>query len=56
MYHTKVGVDLAKEVIQVCELKGNRVVSNTDMSRSDFLEYLASRTQSTIVFEACIAK
>lgn len=53
MYHTKVGVDLAKEVIQVCELKGNRVVSNTELSRRDFVDYLANRTQSTIVFEAC---
>lgn len=36
MYATIVGVDLAKEVIQVCVVKHKQVHSNTEMTPDDF--------------------
>ena len=36
MYRTKVGVDLAKNIIQVCTLHGKKVTSNVEMSTDEF--------------------
>ena len=53
MNNTVVGVDLAKDVIQVCLIKGNKEVSNEEMSYSNFNLWLSTHTSQTIVFEAC---
>ena len=37
MYRTKVGVDLAKKVIQVCIYKDKKVLSNVEMTPDEFL-------------------
>jgi hypothetical protein len=37
MKNTTVGVDLAKEVIQVCIYTNNKVQSNTEMTHHEFL-------------------
>ena len=49
MYRTKVGVDLAKEVIQVCIYRNKKVQSNIEMTPNEFLCWLVI----TIIFEAC---
>lgn len=48
-----VGVDLAKEAIQVCIYTNNKVRSNTEMTPSEFAEWLVQSKPITIVFEAC---
>lgn len=53
MYSTKVGVDLAKEVIQVCILKNKKVQSNVEMTPDEFLCWLYKNKPTTIIFEAC---
>jgi len=53
MYRTKVGVDLAKHIIQVCTLNGKKVVSNVEMSTDEFLCWLVKSKPVTIAFEAC---
>ena len=53
MKNTIVGVDLAKDVIQVCVFTNKKVRSNTEMTPSEFIEFLASSKALTIVFEAC---
>jgi len=53
MNNTIVGVDLAKDVIQVCIYTSNKVQSNTEMSRHEFLEWLFKTSSSTVLFEAC---
>ncbi|MEP7706755.1 IS110 family transposase [Paraglaciecola sp. 25GB23A] len=53
MYRTKVGVDLAKHIIQVCILNGKKVVSNVEMSTDEFLCWLVKTKPVTIAFEAC---
>lgn len=53
MKNTIVGVDLAKDVIQVCITKRNKVLSNKEMIPSEFSAWLASSNSTTIVFEAC---
>lgn len=53
MNNTVVGVDLAKDVIQVCVIRGNKKVSNQEMSYSNFNLWLTTHTPTTIVFEAC---
>ena len=40
MYRTKVGVDLAKNIIQVCTLHGKKVTSNVEMSTDEFSLWL----------------
>lgn len=50
---TIVGVDLAKDVIQVCVFTNEKVRSNTEMTPSDFTEWLAQSKPVIIVFEAC---
>jgi len=53
MNNTIVGVDLAKDVIQVCIVKQNKIVSNREMSSVQFSSWLAKTKPVTIVFEAC---
>jgi transposase len=53
MYDTKVGVDLAKEVIQVCLYKGKKVRSNVEMTPNEFQIWLIKQKPLTIIFEAC---
>ncbi len=51
MKNTIVGVDLAKDVIQVCVYTNVR--SNTEMTPSDLIDFLANSKSLTIIFEAC---
>lgn len=53
MKHTTIGVDLAKEVIQVCIYTNNKVLSNQEMTHHEFLTWLFQTKPTTIVFEAC---
>ena len=53
MKNTIAGIDLAKEVIQVCICAKNKVYSNTDMSHSEFLIWLFKSKSMTVIFEAC---
>lgn len=53
MNNTITGVDLAKDEIQVCTCKRNKVQSNRDMTPTDFSSWLATSTPTMIVFEAC---
>lgn len=53
MHHTITGVDLAKEEIQVCVSKHNKVHSNQAMTPEQFTSWLANAKPMTIVFEAC---
>ena len=50
---TTVGVDLAKDVIQVCVFSNNKVLSNTEMTPSEFTQWLICQKPSVVVFEAC---
>ncbi|MCF6282365.1 MAG: IS110 family transposase, partial [Candidatus Polarisedimenticolaceae bacterium] len=49
MKKTIVGVDLAKKVIQVCVVQGNKVVSNDEMSPVQFTSWLAMAKPAIIV-------
>ncbi len=53
MKNTTVGVDLAKEVIQVCIYTNNKVQSNTEMTHHEFLTWLFKSKPTFIVFESC---
>ena len=53
MYRTRVGVDLAKKVIQVCIYKNKKVQSNIEMTPEEFLSWLINNKPVTIIFEAC---
>lgn len=53
MKDTIVGVDLAKNVIQVCVFTNSKVRSNTEMTPNEFIDWLANSVPVTIVFEAC---
>jgi transposase len=53
MYRTRVGVDLAKEVIQVCIYRNKKVQSNVEMTPNEFLSWLVNAKPVTIIFEAC---
>jgi len=53
MYRTRVGVDLAKKVIQVCIYRNKKVQSNIDMTPDEFLSWLVNQQPLTIIFEAC---
>ena len=52
MHRTKVGVDLAKNIIQVCTLHGKKVTSNVEMSTDEFSLWFQSKPV-TVAFEAC---
>ena len=53
MYRTRVGVDLAKEVIQVCIYRNKKVQSNSEMTPDEFLCWLFKTKPATVIFEAC---
>ena len=53
MHNTITGVDLAKEEIQVCVSKRNKVQSNQAMTPIQFSSWLATSIPMTIIFEAC---
>ncbi len=53
MHNTIVGVDLAKDVIQVCVIKHKKVLSNEEMTPRNFSIWLANHQPSMVVFEAC---
>lgn len=53
MKDTIVGVDLAKEVIQVCVVTNNKVTLNKELTISQFTDYLVKSKPITIIFEAC---
>lgn len=48
-----VGVDLAKNVIQVCVVKRNKVLSNKEMTPLQFQAWLQEAKPIRVVFEAC---
>ena len=50
---TTVGVDLAKEVIQVCVVTRGTVISNTEMTPQEFRCFITKMKACIIVFEAC---
>jgi transposase len=51
---TTIGVDLAKNVIQVSVLsKSNRELKNQSLSRRKFAEFLGKQKRSLVAFEAC---
>jgi transposase len=51
--HTIAGVDLAKDVIQVCLVKDNKVHSNVEMTTEQFTCWLGSTKPLVVVFESC---
>lgn len=53
MENTIVGVDLAKNVIQVCVFTNKKVRSNIEMTPYELTDWLANSKPVTIVFEAC---
>lgn len=53
MNNSIVGVNLAKDVIQVCIFKGKKMQSNKEMTPSNFMERSINSQPSTVVFEAC---
>ena len=53
MNNTRVGVDLAKDAIQVCIYANNKVLSNIEMTPSGFSLWLITFKPSIIIFEAC---
>ena len=53
MLKTVVGVDLAKEVIQVCTYTDKKVRSNTEMTPKEFTCWLNTVEPMSIIFEAC---
>jgi len=53
MQNSIVGVDLAKDAIQVCVYAGNKVQSNTEMTRHEFVEWLHNKSRTAVYFEAC---
>ena len=51
---TRIGIDLAKNVFQLCLTdKRGRVIKNIKLKRAELLPYVAQLTPSEIVLEAC---
>ena len=49
-----IGVDLAKNVIQVSVVSPfNKELSNKELSRAKFAEFLAKQKPGMVAFEAC---
>jgi len=46
MKNTIVGVDLAKQVIQICVVKRNKIVSNEEIAANEFHAWLAMQKPS----------
>ncbi len=53
MNNTRIGVDLAKDVIQVCIYANNKVRSNKEMTQQEFSLWLINTKTTIIIFEAC---
>jgi hypothetical protein len=53
MYRTKVGVDLAKEVMHLFIYRNKKVQSNSEMTPNEFLCWLIKSKPATVIFEAC---
>ena len=53
MKNTIAGVDLAKNVIQVCLIKNNKVISNEELTSEQFMIWLLNAKPITVIFEAC---
>lgn len=53
MNNTRIGVDLAKNVIQVCIYANNKVHSNEEMTQQEFSLWLINAKPAIIIFEAC---
>jgi transposase len=53
-YSTTVGVDLAKNVIQISVVNGRgKELSNRSLSRKKFAEFLGKQKPSLVAFESC---
>jgi transposase len=53
-YSTTVGVDIAKNVIQISVVSGRgKELSNRSLSRRKFAEFLGKQQRSLVAFEAC---
>ncbi|MCG9769537.1 IS110 family transposase, partial [Pseudoalteromonas piscicida] len=48
-----IAIDLAKNIFQVAQLKGNKLKFNKPMKREPMLELLAKAEGSKVVMEAC---
>ncbi|MCF2825606.1 MULTISPECIES: hypothetical protein [unclassified Pseudoalteromonas] len=48
-----IAIDLAKNIFQVAQLKGNKLKFNKPMKREPMLELLAKAEGSKVVIEAC---
>ena len=53
MKKTIVGVDLAKKVFQVCVVETSQIISNDEMSPTQFTSWLVMAKSAAIVFECC---
>tara|TARA_B110001469_G_C9447650_1_gene226339 strand:+ start:61 stop:309 length:249 start_codon:yes stop_codon:yes gene_type:complete len=53
MKNTIDGVYLAKNVIQICVINNNKVISNDELTSQQFMISLFSANPITIVYEAC---
>ncbi|MGY5452554.1 hypothetical protein ACVFI8_16655 [Agarivorans sp. MS3-6] len=54
LHSTVIGVDLAKNAIQVCVVARQQVLSNKEMTPSQFATWLVKTKPSTVVFEVKI--
>jgi transposase len=53
-YSTTVGVDLAKNVIQISVVSGRgKELSNRSLTRKKFAEFLCKQKPSLVAFESC---
>ena len=50
---TIIGVDLAKDVFQVCVYTNNKVLSNNEMTPQAFTSWIANQTPTIVIFESC---
>ena len=52
--HSLIGVDLAKDVFQICAVNANNtVISNQKLTRAGLSKYMAKQKPATIAMEAC---
>ena len=52
--HNTIGVDLAKNVIQVCVVSvSNKELLNKELTRKKFTEFLLKQKPALVAFEAC---
>ena len=52
--HNTIGVDLAKNVIQVCVVSvSNKELLNKELTRKKFTEFLVKQKPALVAFEAC---